>query len=73
MNTRDIKTKLLIGLSFLTGVLCAGCGVQEMTTKDVVDKLAECERAGLHADVYRMFGDSKVISIQCVPKNGKGA
>ncbi len=42
-----------------------------MTTKEVVDKLAECEKAGLHADVYRMFGDSKVIDIQCVPQKDK--
>ena len=68
-----MKYKTLIGASLLTAMLCAGCGVQQMSTKEVVDKLAECEKAGLHADVYRMFGDSKVIDIQCVPKKDKGA
>lgn len=73
MNTRNSGKKSLIGLSLLTVMLCAGCSVSEMSTKEVVDKLSECEKAGLHADVYRMFGDSKVISIQCVPKKEKGA
>jgi hypothetical protein len=58
------------GLGILIAMLCAGCGMQQMTTQEVVDRLAECEKAGLHADVYRMFGDGKVVDIQCVPKAG---
>lgn len=63
----DMKSYLL-GAFFLTAMLCAGCGVHKMTTKEVADSLAECEKAKLHADVYRMFGDGVVIDIQCVPK-----
>ena len=48
-------------------VLC-GCGMTEMTTEQVVNKLDECRKNNLNADVYRMFGDGKVIDIQCVPK-----
>ena len=48
-----------------TVVLLCGC---EMSTQQVVDKMAECKQNNLHADVYRLFGDGKVIDIQCVPK-----
>ena len=61
-----------LGASLLTAMLCAGCGVNQMSTKEVFDRLSECEEAGLHADVYRMFGTGKVIDIQCVPKKAKG-
>ena len=50
-------------LLILCTLLC-GC---EMSSQDVIERLDECKKAGLEYDVYRMFGDSKVIDIQCVP------
>ena len=55
--------KLIILLPMI--VLLYGC---EMSTQQVVDKMAECKQNNLHADVYRAFGDGKVIDIQCVPQ-----
>jgi len=67
-----MKYKMLIGASLLTAGLCA-CSPEGMSTNEIVEKLNECERAKLHADVYRLFGESVVIRIQCVPKKDKGA
>ena len=51
-------------LVLLLCLILMGC---EMSTSEVVAKLDECRKNNLHADVYRLFGDSKVMDIQCVP------
>jgi len=51
-------------------IFLVGCS-PDMTTQEVVDKLDECKKAGLHADVYRIFGDGAVMKIQCVPETMK--
>ena len=51
--------------------ILAGCSdPMEMTTEQIVAKMDECKKNNLHPDVYRMFGDGKVMSIQCVPEVG---
>lgn len=58
-------TALCLMLALL---LLAGCGDPlEMSTEEVAAKLEECKKYGLHADVYRAFGDGVVMKIQCVP------
>lgn len=71
MLTENTGTAVRLTLFLLVATLTAGCGMNGMTTQQVVEKLSECEKAGLHADVYRLFGDSKVVDIQCVPNTEK--
>jgi len=67
-----MKYKTLIGASLLNVGLCA-CSPTGMSTQEVVEKLNECKKEKLHADVYRLFGNAQVVQIQCVPNKDNGA
>ena len=68
MKALKINGTFLFAISFIFGLV--GCVPKEMTRKEVIDAVRECEDAGMEAKLYVNW-NSAIKKINCLPVKKK--